>query len=603
MNARGSFVRSNFCFAATALLVAVGMTPAFAQQGPAKGIVSDWSNHHVVFASPGSEMDALMSGKRQEYQSFVSNPRYQTQQIKRSAAWANRFAAAESSFSESHELGRVGESESPSIKRDWAVNMAPAGNGTALGMFPAEYANSFATASCADFVVFPVNAAGTATQPNIVGFDNLYDTTCNSGGPSVQFAYYLKTGSTSGTVQTSPVVSENGQQVAFVDSINGGSYFYVLTLAKTGTVAAPTQLTTTSGTGYTAIALDHAPSVTRSSPYVDYTHHVAYVGDDNGYLHKIQNVFNGSTPSEVTTGGWPVQPAGAVTTLTGPVLDSTSGNIFVGAGNGNIYCVVASTAKACTTASVDVSGGGTAVGDASGSVLDAPIVVSNGTSGWVFSEAVATTCTETFDGNCFATSTESVLTQVTISSTTGLGTVVRTTDMGDGGTDLRNGDFDNSYYNGTFSSGHMYFCGNQTASSRPTLYRVGFNSSGTMNTTNDGNSFELVTATGGGAGTGEDCTPLTEVFNGTTDYVFLGVKNHGFTTGTTNCGGTACIMGFDITSGFPTTAHATFTTNLGTDGTSGIVIDNVSTTKGASQIYFGNLENGDATQASQGGLQ
>jgi hypothetical protein len=611
VNQRGNFVKTKFCCVATALLVAAGMTPTFAQQG--RGVVNDWSNRHVIFSNPGSEMDALMHGRRQEWQNFVNSPRYRAQQLRRSSAWTNRFAAAESAFSESHrgfEQGpRFGGDKTNLMQRDWAVSTGSAGNGTALGMFPAEYGVDFSTANCGDYVAFPVNATGSSTQPNLVVFNNLYKTTCNSGTPTVQSAYYLaSTGSgfstVSRTVQTSPVISEDGTKVAFVDTAtsfsgSAGSTFYVLTLGSSGSVAHPVQVTSSNAK---IIALSGSGSVTLSSPFVDYTNDVAYIGDNAGKVHKFTGVFKGTTPAEVTTGGWPF----AVTTstvLTGPVLDSTSGNIYVGSGGGNIYCIKSATPAACSTTHVavgDTSHGSTAV-------LDAPIVVSNGTTGWVFSQVIS--------NNGGSGTTSVVLMQAPISSTTGFGPAVYNSNLGAGNTNLNlhNGDFDNAYYNSSpvssggtgYASGHMYFCGTAvyrssgTNYNEPTLYQVGFAADGTMNSNSATQGPQLVSAT---HTTGVDCTPLTEVDNGTTDYLFLGVMGHGNPTG---CSGQACIMSFNLGSTFGTglTPTATFPLGGSGSGSSGIVVDNISTTTGASQIYFSNLQNGDATQASQSTLQ
>lgn len=73
------------------------------------------------------------------------------------------------------------------------------------------------------------------------------------------------------------------------------------------------------------------------------------------------------------------------------------------------------------------------------------------------------------------------------------------------------------------------------------------------------------------------------------------------------CNCTTCIMSFSLPTAspftFPTAANATLTTNLGGDGTSGIIIDNVSGVAGASQIYYGNRQTNSAVQASQLALQ
>ena len=149
------------------------------------------------------------------------------------------------------------------------------------------------------------------------------------------------------------------------------------------------------------------------------------------------------------------------------------------------------------------------------------------------------------------------------------------------------------------------------------MWRIGFNNSGVMNSTNDGNSFKLAAAA-----PSSDCSPLTEVYNASgnggtgQDLLFLSVSANGFNTGTLNCGNSPCIMSFDITSGFPTTAKsvaALHTTNStipfgiaatnAAMATGGIVIDNVSTSAGAAQIYFGSLNSSTGEQLSQSGLE
>jgi len=375
--------------------------------------------------------------------------------------------------------------------------------------------------------------------------------------------------------------------VAFVESVTNGSILHVLTIAKSGNAGCPNS-TPCSGTVFnspavpgthnsavdTKISLAGAVTVTRSSPFVDYRGDITYVGDDTGRLHKITGVFKGS-PAE-SGSPWPVTVASGVI-LGGPVVDpGASKNILVGGSNGNLYCVTA-TGAACSTPSISV-----ASGTSPGPVLDVPIL--DGTQQTVFAAA--------------SNSSNSILLQ----ATTSLGSPVRAT-MGAPGTDLYAGAFDNSYFT-SVSSGHMYFCGNLTTAASPTLWRVTLNSSGRMSGTNDGNSFRVVSTAG--IGPGSDCTPLTEVFNTSQgkDYLFLGVKDHGFNTGTPNCGDRTCLMSFVLpVSAFPSAANATLTTNLGTLGMSGIIVDNVSGVAGASQIYFSSLQFNAGVQASQSALQ
>ena len=77
---------------------------------------------------------------------------------------------------------------------------------------------------------------------------------------------------------------------------------------------------------------------TTSSVFPDYTHDVLWVGGALGWLHKITGAFHG-TPAEVTTGGFPVQVSATTTSISSPVYDQTSGNVFVGDASGFFYRV------------------------------------------------------------------------------------------------------------------------------------------------------------------------------------------------------------------------------------------------------------------------
>jgi len=165
--------------------------------------------------------------------------------------------------------------------------------------------------------------------------------------------------------------------------------------------------------------------------------------------------------------------------------------------------------------------------------------------------------------------------------------------MGKAGNNLYDGTFDNAYYSSP-STGHMYFCGNNS-SGFPALLRVGFNTAPPkMNSANDGNSFSLASAAVDSAHRGLKW-----------DYRLSFPWRDGpwVHSGDTNCNNLTCVASFVITSTFPSAAHATLTTNLGNHGISGIIVDNVSSAAGASQIYFGNLQNQTGVQASQSGLQ
>lgn len=660
MNLRGNFIRSNFrTVAATALLAAVGITPAFAQQG----VVSDWSNHHVKFTNPGSEMDALMNGHRQQYQGFVNDARFRAQQFKHSAAVTNRAMPSLSAFSESRNNfsesrnNREPNSGNSSMQGLWTSKLGPVGDGTVQDTFPAEYDASFSSPSCTgDYVVFPVNATGSTTQANLVVYNHLYVNSTSTGfcpgatTPTTFAGYYVylsETGTNVLHVEGSPVISEDGTQVAFV--VNDSTYdylrLYVLTLgAGGGTEAAPKELTTTSNANsltYTVVQLAGGSDQGLTSPWVDYTTNTAYVASTGGKVYKVQNVFKitGSTPAptEVTTTPWPITVASG-DALTAPVVDPATSDIIVGASNGDLYCVTSAGAScgAGSKGSFVVSTAAGLTGGTAGAVVSAPIVVDNGattgTTGWVFAQASYTVATTTGTHGSVSDA-YAVLAQAPI-TTTGLGTAVGvnmgTVSVTATGTSARptitlnspalyDGAFDNTYYNSTVSNyvGNLYFCGNESVTYNrpgtsntaltydvtPELYRIGFASSGALT----GTATALYTPAANTTAEVSGCTPLTEFYNANAnsgagaDYLFLGVSGYGAPTG---CAGDGCVMNFTLPSTGGSSILPSYSYSLGGngDGSSGFVIDNQSTDVGASQIYFSNLQTGNATAASQAGL-
>ena len=163
-------------------------------------------------------------------------------------------------------------------------------------------------------------------------------------------------------------------------------------------------------------------------------------------------------------------------------------------------------------------------------------------------------------------------------------------------TNLYDGIFDNAYYSNP-ASGYMYFCGNLTTGASPTLKRVTFNSTGAM-TGLDSTFTQIQLSTA--SGTASNCSPLTEVYNATLghDFLFVGVKSGADITG---CSFTTCIISWDLGAEFALAA-TTAPSFAGSDGISGIIIDNVETTNGGSQIYFGAPNSGNAVQLSQSNL-
>jgi hypothetical protein len=423
---------------------------------------------------------------------------------------------------------------------------------------------------------------GVDAQPSIIAYNQLYSTQgstgglCNQNGPSVMWSYNTNpSGDTTGTNVTSPLLSIDGKKVAYVETrtnANGGSILHILQWkASQGTLTtpvAPDQIVTAWGSctaGNSCIVNEtfgNAQPDTGSAPFYNYSNDTLYVGDDNGALHKFTPVFSG-TPAEVTTGGWPFTVHSA-TALSSPVFDFGSGNIYVTDAGGQLSYVreVGSTVGACSSGSPPCLGS-TNITLTGADLTDGPIVDSSA-------------------GRVFIFGNDSTQGGTVEQVSTALGSAV-TVNVGGGthpGSVIHSGAFDSAYLSGSFTTGHIFVCGkNITNGDHPAIHRIGFNSSGVMNSTSDGN-LNLV------SGSGEECSPVTEILNGATDRIFFSVANQSNQTG---CGGAGCIMSIDLGGSWPPAAVTHGVAASG--GTSGIIVDNVSSSSQASSIYFTFLSN------------
>ena len=128
-----------------------------------------------------------------------------------------------------------------------------------------------------------------------------------------------------------------------------------------------------------ALGSTSSDSDTLSSPFVDYTFDYAYVGNDNGTLFRVQDVF--CTVNPACAGGTPPAPSldtawgtgGALSVcpgfkMTGPVEDPATGHVFVGCADGNLY--------GFTSDGTPLANSPLSVGDASatGGIVDPPLV-------------------------------------------------------------------------------------------------------------------------------------------------------------------------------------------------------------------------------------
>ncbi len=521
---------------------------ANAQETPARphiGWVQDWSQRQIVFSR---------DGLAQHPEILEREPRVlqQAQQRWQVPEWG-AFQALQPAAEPTKKHG---------INRDWNVTtLAGRLNENA---FPAKYSfDPGAPPDCThDFVAFGLNIAGTGSKANLVAYNNLYSGTNPAGicgaNPTILFAYNVST--VGGKILTSPVLSLDGTQIAFVESVtNGASVFHVLTWKAGGTLTAPQ----TPGSSMTSVTFSSKGDAT-SSPWIDYGADKAYVGDDKGVVYQITGVFR-ATPT-LSGPPWPVTLR-ANYAVTSPVLDSTRGLLMVGGADGKLWQVNTTTGHAANL----VIGSGTT----SGGIYAPPIVdVTNGTT--------------------FAVSanngTSAVLVQV---NTSNLG-VIATGTLGAGATllsslKLYQPAFSNNYFTSP-SSGVVSLCGTGAADTTPYQYAFGFNSNGTMNISSPF-TYQLNTYSTAA------CTGWSEFYNpnvaGGTDFFFFGL--------TQGCSaappGGGCVA--EIVANFA----PLFDTAAISGGPSGIVVDNYSVLSQASSIYMTSLTINTAYKLTQNGLQ
>ena len=419
-----------------------------------------------------------------------------------------------------------------------------------------------------------------------------------------------------------------GDTIATVTSATAGTLFTAATgagssgeaLAITADAGGPDGLTSVGASSYygctapcmaTLSFSGTSRSDSISSPFYDYTHDTLYVGDAQGGLHQFHPVFNG-TPAEVETSGGP-WAAPSTTALSSPVYDSGTGNVFVGDASGYLYSVNSSGTVA---KSVEVA--------ASPGIVDGPLVDSTNKQLYAF-VAHDYNSTNSATSPCAAINSGSKTVcngVINLPTTFTAATDFTESVMGGGTTNtLYDGAFDNLYW--TSGTGNIY-ANAATGSNEPKLMEIPVTTSGLSTAacqsgtglptgcsavqcaTNIVNPMTSAAAVG---------SPVTEILNGTTDYIFLSVSGSSSISGVSGCGtGNACVYSWNTTSALSggTGPGAGL---VAAGGTSAIIIDNTSGTTGASQIYFSTLgtsgtcatsgtltTGGCAVQAAQSGL-
>jgi hypothetical protein len=568
----------------------------------ANGMVQDWSNHNLVYPrfGPIETMIALQHDPR-AVQSWQAAAR---------ADWRryNNF--------------RLPNRTHTSLRVDWSIGLGI--GGMAPAMFPAKFTfDPTAAPTCRvvgstnpDFIVYSVNVAGGAAQPNIVAFQDLYSGTapgptgiCNTQRPTyftgdtitsaaTFWSYNIK--AADGVVSTSPALSLDGTKVAFVEKGAGTqAHFHVLAwnggtslVAGDGVNTANSQLVTSpksitsgfailapaAGSGtVTDLALGSA-SDTLSSPFVDLTNDLAYVGNDAGVLFRIKHVFCtaitgctvGVTAAPSLDSTWGTLGAltiggtctGVLGKLTGPVVDSKTGNVFVGCADGKLY--------GFTSTGTAITGSPLSVGDASafGGIVDPPMV--DPVNGFVYVGSGSS-------------GGSAVLVQASTSNFSSPTPPVATLGAG-GHFNLHAPSFNDAYFSsGTSTNWLIYDWALNAGDTAITLYGTTFAVGHNMNSGVPANAFTVP------GSSPVELSPTTEFLNGVTDQLFvsgLAVLSPNFLENHINT--------------FPVGITASATEG---SGTTGIVVDNSSGSAQASSVYFGVLTSNTAVKLTQSGLQ
>jgi hypothetical protein len=485
------------------------------------GLPTDWSHRHVIFSNTATSAQAAR---------VQQDPRFLQQQMRRNLRLTVPAQPAEGRESLMSRILR--RHKHHRMHRDWSVDMGP-GTKVGAGNFPAKFSFSGTTANCGlaatpDYVVYGTGVLGSPTQSSLVAFTNLYagPMGCSGPVPATYWAY-----NTGGQILTSPVLSLDGTQVAFTqtDGVTASLVLVKWSAFNGSDARNPQTPATVLASAYptcTAPCMTLLPLVhndTTSSVFYDYGLDTAWVGDDSGQLHQFTTVFRG-TPTEVTTGGWPVSVSASV--LTSPVHDVGSDSVFVGDHGGFLYRVD-STGAVTTSSQLDFGSG----------ITEGPIVDSSAGLVYVFSSKDSVGSAGVFQ-----------LTTAFAGGTSGAEALVGTGTAGS--TPMYDGAFDNTYINSTDTSGNLYVCGNTGGA--PTLYQIAIQAK-VMGTVTTGPVLATASPV--------SCSPITEVFNPTvsgqgtpTEWVFLSVQGAGAPSGCFDSGAggqVSCAMSFRITAWQP----------------------------------------------------
>lgn len=619
-----------------ALIAACGLSlQAQGTQDKPLGLPDDWTHRHVIFSDPGSEDDAFRRGTHDEWLKIHNDPRFMMQQLKREkirhGGWVHdgdhdrdhdrdndgdHDRDGDRDRRDRHDNSRDGDKQAAqpsSIHRDWSMDMGSTSSNVGGDNYPAKYSFSVAAPTkainCAggsqpDFVVYNTGVAGSAAQASIIAYTNLYTGFCTGTTPQVLWAYNLN----GAQIVTSPVLSLDGSQVAFVNSATGTAQLIILKWASTtgsftGTthtstsitgIASCTGLTTVgspiygagipqgdtiasacSGTSLT-LALPTTTSATETITYSNATPTAPVTLSSSTANCKsstvaCMTVINFNKPSGNSAGD----------TISSPFYDYNSDTLYVGDAGDYLHkftnVFLGGTAPAEVTATWPVM-----AGNGSNHALTSPVYdsfsnlvyVANFTSDLAevtpagavtHSATIAGAANDIQEGPIVDGTNHRVyvfdegnptnyVDQFALSSTAGTGfasgaSPLATANVGTGNSTtqlLYDGDFDNAYYSSANGTGNLYICGNTNA--HPTIYQIPITAGTMSNTANTGPAL---------ASANTQCSPATEVYNnalsgGPYDWIYVGVRASGSPSG---CAAGGCVVSIPVNTWQSATAY------------------------------------------------
>jgi hypothetical protein len=494
-------------------LVALGwfLTGHAAEPAQEQGLPTDWSHQHLVFSQPATPEQA---------ERVTRDPRFWQQWYRQNFA---RVLAPDPDAVPGIPLNDVRPNSR--IHGLWSENLG-SGATAGAGNYPAKYSFQITTASCAnDYVVFSTGLAGGSGQATIVAYNNLYSG-CTGTVPQTYWAY-----NTGGPILTSPAISGNGTQVAFVQTSSGPSglaSLVVLKFASGGTASSPATITSVLPAAYrgcTAPCMTEVPLLDTSgtqlddrtsSVFPDYTHDIIWVGGIDGWLFKFSGVFR-STPTEVTTGGFPLQmnPSNP-NSLSSPIYDYSSDYVFVGDYGGYLYRV---NSAGSVTASAQVDHGK--------GLVAGPIVDSTAEKVYVFASSDGTT-------NCTAGAPCAGVFEFSATGSLATATEITTGTSSATPSPMYEGALDANYLASANGTGNLYVCGN--TGGPPIIYQVPI-LAGVMQTAVAGPVLTNANSA---------CSPVTDVANpnatgGATEWFFASAEASGLGN---NCASGGCLTSF-----------------------------------------------------------